>query len=259
VTQPALALERAFAHELADLADAITLPAAGLHGRDVAATKSDGSWVTAIDHEVERAIRAAIAARFPEHAVLGEEDGLTGDPSAPTWVIDPIDGTAGFVRGTNVWATLIGLRVAGDDRLGVVSAPALGHRWDGVVGHGATMDGAAIYVSTVPDLQHAEVAFGDLDCWRAEDRWDAVARLIEATRRVRSYGDFWSHCLVASGAVELAAEASLSVWDLVAVRAIVLAAGGRCTTLDGSETSDGGHALSTNGLLHDAVLALVAS
>lgn len=253
----ALDTELAFAHELADLADRLTTDAFGRHDRDNAQTKPDGTWVTAADRAVERALRAAIEERFPEHAVLGEEDGLSGPPDGVTWVLDPIDGTSNFVRGNPIWATLIGLRDGGRDVLGVVSAPALGHRWSGTVGHGAWCDGAPIQVSAVADLAQAEVSFGDLDWWRTEDRWEAVERLVDATQRVRSYGDFWAHCLVASGSTELAAEAAVSTWDLVAVRALVVAAGGRATDLDGVDTADSGHVLTSNGHVHDAALALV--
>ena len=252
-----LADELAFAHELADLADGISLPAFGRHHRDSADTKRDGTWVTAADREVERRLRAAIHQRYPAHAVLGEEDGRTGPDDAPTWVLDPIDATSNYVRGNPVWATLIGLRVDDEDALGVITAPALGHRWSGVVGVGAWRDGAAIAVSDVGALDRAEVSFGDLDWWRSEGRWDAVGRLVDATQRVRSYGDFWAHCLVASGSTELAAEAAVSTWDLVAVRALVVAAGGRATDLTGVPTADGGHVLTSNGPVHDAALALV--
>lgn len=252
-----LAAELRLAHELADLGDAITTAAFGQHHRQNVQTKRDGTWVTAADREVERSIRAAIADTFPGHAVLGEEDGLSGDPAAPTWVIDPIDGTSNFVRGNPVFATLIGLRVDGEDVLGVVSAPALGHRWEGVVGSGARCDGSPVHVSDVDDLEDSEVSFGDLDWWRREGRWPAVERLVDATGRVRSYGDFWAHCLVASGSSELAAEAAVSTWDLVAVRALVVAAGGRATDLAGRPTADGGSILTSNGRVHDAALALV--
>ena len=252
-----LADELAFAHELADLADGITLPAFGTHHRGNAETKHDGTWVTAADREVERTLRAAIAERFGDHAVLGEEDGRSGPEGAPTWVLDPIDGTSNYVRGNPVWATLIGLRTDGEDALGVVSAPALGHRWSGVVGVGAWRDGDPIRVSDTDRVDAAEVSFGDLDWWRSEGRWDAVGRLVDATQRVRSYGDFWAHCLVAAGSTELAAEAAVSTWDLVAVRALVVAAGGRATDLDGVETADGGNVLTSTGRLHDAALQLV--
>ena len=224
----------------------------------MADTKADGTWVTDADRGVERRLRAMIAERFPEHAVLGEEDGLSGDPDAPTWVIDPIDGTSNFVRGNPIWATLIGLQQDGQELLGVVSAPVLGHRWDGDVAAGvAHRDGEPVRVSDVADIADAEVSFGGINWWRRAGRWDAVERLTDAAARVRSYGDFWGHCLVASGSTEISAEAALSRWDASAVRAVVLAAGGRCTSLSGEDTSDGGDLISTNGLLHDAALALV--
>ena len=237
----------ALAHDLADAADDLTSHGFGRHGRDVAVRKADGSWVTEVDRGVEARLRGMITERFPAHAVLGEEDGLTGPAGAPTWVIDPIDGTTNFVRGNPVWATLVGLRVDGEDVLGVVSAPALGCRWAGVVGEGATQDGSQIGVSDVERLEDAEVSFGGLDHFRDADHWGAVADLVDATARSRGYGDFWAHCLVAGGSTE------------IAVRALVAAAGGRSTSLRGVGTSDGGDVVSTNGLLHDEVLGFFNS
>jgi histidinol-phosphatase len=249
--------ELAFAHELAALADTRTTAAFG--GRQAADTKADGTWVTAVDVDVERTLRAAIRSRFPEHAVLGEEDGLDGPAAAPTWVIDPIDGTTNFVKGNPVFATLIGLRIDDDDVLGVVSAPALGSRWSGVVGEGADHNGRPIEVSTIDRLADAEVAFGGIDYFRANGHGDLVADLSARSARQRGYGDFWQHCLVASGSTEVALEAEVNLWDLVAVKALVEAAGGRFTSLMGERTAAGGSALSSNGLLHDEVLAVVAA
>ena len=249
--------ELAFAHELADLADARTATAFG--GRQAADTKADGTWVTAVDIDVERTLRAAIRARFPDHAVLGEEDGLDGPADAPTWVLDPIDGTTNFVKGNPVFATLIGLQVGADDVLGVVSAPALGSRWSGVAGEGADHNGRPITVSSVDRLADAEVAFGGIDYFRANGYGDLVADLAARTSRQRGYGDFWQHCLVASGSTEAALEAEVNLWDLVAVKALVEAAGGRFTSLAGERTAAAGTALSSNGHLHDEVRAVVAA
>jgi len=249
--------ELAFAHELAELADARTRAAFG--GRQATRTKADGTWVTAVDVDVERTLRAAIRARYPTHAVLGEEDGLDGPADAPTWVLDPIDGTANFVKGNPIFATLIGLRIDDEDVLGVVSAPALGSRWDGVVGEGATHNGAQIRVSDVDRLVEAEIAFGGLAYFRAQGYGDLVDDLAARTARQRGYGDFWQHCLVASGSTDVAVEAEVNLWDLVAVKAVVEAAGGRFTSLLGARTADGGSALSTNGRLHDEVLTVLAA
>jgi histidinol-phosphatase len=246
----------AFAHELADIADTITLPAFARDQRPD--TKTDGTWVTDVDRTVERTLRERILARFPDHAVLGEEDGHLGPVDAPTWVLDPIDGTTNFVKHNPVFATLIALRVEGDDVVGVASAPALASRWDGVVGSGAHQDGRAIMVSATTRVAHAEVAFGGLDLFADRGRWPGVGRLVGASARQRGYGDFWGHCLVASGSTDVCVEAAVSTWDLAAVRAIVVAAGGRFSDLDGVATADGGSAVSSNGALHDEVLRLLA-
>lgn len=250
-----LTRELALAHELADLADELTL--AGFHSRLDVRRKDDGTAVTDVDVDVERRLRERIGQAFPGHAVLGEEDGLDGPEDAPRWILDPIDGTTNFIRGNPVFATLVALRLEGDDVLGVVSAPALGSRWDGVVGVGAHQDGRPIRVSDVDRLDEAEIAFGGLNYF-AERGWiDVVARAATRTRRQRGYGDFWQHCLVAAGAVEIAMEAEVSTWDLAAVRAVVEAAGGRFTDLHGRATADGGSAVSTNGHLHQAALDLL--
>lgn len=255
-----------FAHELADLADAITLP--GFTGDLAVERKADGTAVTAADRGSERAIRAAIAEAFPEHTVLGEEDGVARaggpagapiDPEAPRWIVDPIDGTTNFVTGNPVWATLIGLQVDGDEVVGIASAPALGSRWDGVRGGPAHQDGRRIRVSDVARLEAAQVTFGGLAYFDDRRIASAVPELTRRTRRQRGFGDFWQHCLVAAGACEIAIEAEVNVWDLAAVKVIVEAAGGRFTDLGGRATADGGSAVATNGHLHDEVLRIVAA
>jgi histidinol-phosphatase len=254
------AAELAFAHELADLADALTLPAfrGRLEGVGVE-TKGDGTWVSEVDVEVERTLRRAIRSRFADNAVLGEEDGLDGPEDGPRWILDPIDGTTNFVKGNPIYATLVALQVDGDEVVGVVSAPALGSRWDGVLGGPATQDGREIRVSDITDLGDAEVAFGGLTYFDVEGYSRLVEDLTARTHRQRGYGDFWQHCLVAAGSTDIAIEASVKLWDLAAPRCIVEAAGGRFTSLDGSPTADGGSALSTNGHLHDEVLAAIAA
>ena len=243
------------AHELADLADARTM--ASFRGHLDVRTQEDGTWVTEVDEAVERELRAAIRDRFPEHAVLGEEDGLDGPPDAPRWVLDPIDGTTNFVKGNPIFATLIGLQVAGTEVLGVVSAPALTTRFDGVTGGRARQDGRTIHVSEITTLTQAEVSFGGLSYFLQRGQGSGVELLAEATARQRGYGDFWQHCLVAAGSTDIAVDAEVSLWDLAAVKAVVEAAGGRFTDLAGNATADGGSGLSTNGHLHEQVLGLL--
>lgn len=243
----------ALALELADLADAITMPryrASDL----VVATKPDLTPVSEADTAVERALRSRVAAARPGDAVVGEEYGTTGT-GPRRWIVDPIDGTKNYVRGVPVWATLIALQENGVTTVGVVSAPALGRRWWAARGQGAYADGRRIAVSDVRDLADAHLSYSSLSGWEAAGR--DLLGLVRRCWRTRAFGDFWSYVLVAEGAVDVAAEPEVSLWDLAALQVVVEEAGGRFTDLDGVPTPDGGSAVATNGHLHDAVLALL--
>jgi histidinol-phosphatase len=248
----------AAAHELADLADARSLPAFEQVAFDVE-RKADGTAVTAVDRDVERTLRAEIARRFPGHGVLGEEDGLDGPADAPRWILDPIDGTTNYVKGNPIWATLIALQVDGVEVVGVASAPALGSRWSARAGGGAYRDGHEIRVSDVARLADAEVSFGGLDYFHRKGLGPAVDDLVASSARQRGYGDFWHHCLVAGGSTDVALEAEVNLWDLAAVRCIVEAAGGRFTSLDGLHGAGHGDVVASNGHLHQQVLDLLAA
>ncbi|MFZ0834841.1 MAG: inositol monophosphatase family protein, partial [Mycobacterium sp.] len=173
-------------------------------------------------------------------------------------VIDPIDGTKNFVRGVPVWASLIALLDDGVPLAGVVSAPALQRRWWAAAGQGAfaALAGAPprrLAVSGVDDLSAASLSFSSLSAWGP--RRDRFVALTDAVWRVRAFGDFYSYCLVAEGAVDIAAEPEVSVWDLAPLDILVREAGGSFTSLEGVSGPHGGSAVATNGLLHDDVLA----
>ena len=246
----------ATAEELADAADAVSLEHYG--GRVAAQIKTDGSPVTAADTAVEAAIRRLLAERAPDMPVLGEEEGGWLDPAHPTWVIDPIDATANFMRGIPVYATLIAVVAGGAPVVGVASAPALGERWSAAAGRGATRNGARVQVSDVAELAQAQVLHGGLDWWRSSPQaWDALGALTDRSKRVRGFGDFWMHLLVAGGMAEVAVERDLKPWDVAAVQCIVTEAGGRMTSYAGDSPLATGEAVSTNGRMHDEVLALL--
>jgi histidinol-phosphatase len=241
----------------ADLADQVTSAGFRRHG-DVA-TKSDGSWVTAVDVNTEQVLRQAIMREFPQHTVLGEEDGTTlGDDDAPVWIIDPIDGTANFVAGNPIFATLIAVQVAGEEVASVISAPALSTRFDALRGEGSRQDGRAITVSQTRSLADAEVSFGGLTYFVRAGQQPLVDTLVRTCRRTRGYGDFWQHCLVAAGSTDVAIDAEAKLWDMAAVKLLVEAAGGRFTGLNGTASADTGSGVSTNGILHADVLAFVS-
>ena len=252
---------------LADAADAVTLGRFGALDLAVSA-KPDLTPVTDADQAAERVIRARLATARPHDAVLGEELGATGGGAAAdprragrTGVVDPIDGTKSFVRRVPVWATLIALLEDGEPSVGVVSAPALGRRWWASSGGGAWVRDAPgaeprrISVSDVAALPDASISYSSLTGWAEHGRLDAFVSLLTTVWRSRAYGDFWSYLMVAEGAVDLAAEPELAIWDMAAVAAVVTEAGGTFTDLDGRPGIHGGAGVASNGRLHPAFLA----
>ncbi|HEY0640169.1 MAG TPA: histidinol-phosphatase [Pseudonocardiaceae bacterium] len=245
---------------LADVADEITL--ARHRALDLRVDrKPDRSPVTDADLAVEDAVRAVLAAERPDDAVVGEERGGSSR-GGRSWVLDPIDGTKNFLRGAPAWATLVAL-VDGDDTpvVGVASAPALGRRWWAAAGAGAwTSERGAtrrLAVSAVSSLDDAYLSTTHLGSWTEYHSRDAYLALADACWETRAFGDFWQHCLVAEGSIDLAAEAIVNPWDLAALQVIVEEAGGRFTDLGGARRYDGGSVLSSNGTLHDAALELL--
>lgn len=248
--------------ELADAADAITL--ARFQAVDLRVqTKPDMTPVSEADTAVEEALRSRLADARPEDAVVGEEGGASESLGDRRWIIDPIDGTKGYVRGMPVWATLLALEEQGQLVVGVISAPALARRWWGARGKGAYVrdglspDPRRMKVSAVPDLADAQLSFGDLEDWVGIGRRDALLELADRCWRSRGLGDFWSYMLVAEGVTEIAVDPRVALWDLAASQVIVEEAGGRQTDLEGVSRPDGGSGLATNGLLHQAALDIL--
>lgn len=248
---------------LADRADAITMKrfeAGDLHVE----SKPDLTPVSDADTTVEKDIREQLAQHRPEDAVLGEEFGGDVQFSGRQWVIDPIDGTKNFVRGVPVWATLISLLVDGEPTLGVVSAPALSRRWwahrgEGAWRHTGTPSAAPnprrLTVSGVSSISDASVAISSLSGWADIGKREQLIALTDKAWRLRGYGDFLSYMLVAEGAVDVAAEPEVSLWDLAALAPIVEEAGGTFSGLDGAPGPHSGSAVATNGKLHSETIA----
>lgn len=233
---------------LADVADSISLPRfrSGL----TVETKADLTPVTEADRQIEADLRKMLAAERPGDAILGEEEGASAG-GARRWVIDPIDGTRNYSRGVPVWATLVALEEQGVVQIGVVSAPALGHRWWAERGSGAYADGERIHVSAVSRIEDAVLSFA------VEDELPPIAR---RAWHARGFGDFWAHMLVAEGSVDGAVDAvGVSEWDLAAIQVVVEEAGGRFSDAAGASRIDSGTAICSNGLLHDELLAALAA
>jgi histidinol-phosphatase len=247
--------ELELALELADAADAITLPAFRSPTFAVE-RKHDGSEVTAADRAAEAAIRDRVAAAHPDHGLFGEEFGKSGEGSQWQWIIDPIDGTSGFVRGIPVWGTLIALTHADHGVVvAAVSAPALGARWWASRGGGTFAGGRRCHVSDVAQVADAQVSVTFSAGWDELGLTPALTQLAGEARRARGFGDFWQHALVAEGALDVAIDAvGVAPYDVAAVRLLVEEAGGMFTDRDGVATHETGTAISTNGVLHAEVL-----
>ena len=272
-----LAEDLALALELADLADAVSLARFRAVDLEVQ-TKPDRTPVTEADLAVERTIRGRIAEARPGDGILGEEFGIEGD-STRQWIIDPIDGTANFLRGVPVWGTLIALAIDGVPVIGVASSPAMGRRWWAARGAGAWTTATAgelgqldqgadaasaripgarrLRVSSVERLADASLSFQSLGQWRDAGALDQLLELSQQVWRDRAYGDLWSYMLLAEGAIDLTGEFDVKVYDLAALVPIVEEAGGRFTSMTGEPGPWQGNALATNGRLHDDVLAVL--
>jgi histidinol-phosphatase len=240
-----------FAHELADLADAITM--SRFRALDLRVdTKPDLSPVSEADRNAEEAIRDRVSASGRGETVLGEEFG--DDGGDVKWIVDPIDGTTSYVRGVPIWATLLALQREGTVELGLISAPALGRRWWAVRGHGAFAAGEPCRVSSIAQIE--DCAITATSARRMPDGWRT---LVQRAWSNRGLGDFWQYCLLAEGSVDIACDAVMEVWDYAPVRILVEEAGGRCSTFDGSEPHALGNFVATNGLLHDETVSLLSA
>jgi len=248
--------ELALVHTLADIADKISMDRFLALDLSVE-TKPDLSPVSDADKSVELALRAAIQKKYPSDSIIGEEFANTVGSSKRAWVIDPIDGTANFVRGVPVWCTLISLMEDGVSVVGMVSAPALNRRWYAAEGAGAfTQFGETsprkISVSKVNKIEDASLSYSSFHSWNDGGKFSDLSKRFW---RTRGYGDFWSHMLVAEGALEVAAEPELQLFDMAALDIVVREAGGRFTGVNGIDGSHQGTAIASNGLLHDQVVA----
>lgn len=251
-----------FASAIIDRVDAVTQErflASDLHVE----TKPDLSPVSDADKAAEAVVRSMLGRSRSRDAILGEEEGETG-VSARRWIVDPIDGTKNYVRGVPVWATLLALEEEGEMVMGIVSAPALHRRWWAAKGMGAFTgrswsNSRQIHVSKVSEISASSISYSSLDGWAESARLRAFMRLTQAAWRTRAFGDFWSYMLVAEGAVDIACEPELEVYDMAALIPIVTEAGGTFTSVEGEAGPWHGSAVATNGLLHDDVLDMLSS
>lgn len=224
--------------------------------------KDDGSAVTQADRGVEEMARAKVAASGLALDVLGEEMGGENAKGPATTgrarlIIDPIDGTEEFSRGIPTFGTLLGIERDGEIVAGMASAPALGVRWWAYRGGGAYRNGKRIHVSNVEKLNAGMAFTGGTGPNKNREKIEKMRRLLDAAKHGRALGGFWQHMLVAEGSIEAALDLHSKAWDLAPLALIVEEAGGRATDVTGKRSIYSGNLVSTNGKIHDEVLALL--
>lgn len=257
-----LAADLALALSLADAADAVSMAKFDVADLEIE-LKADASHVTEADLATERAIRGLLDSERPADGILGEEFGTSGD-SRRQWIIDPIDGTANYLKGIPMWTTLIALAIDGVPRVGVASQPAIGRRWWAATGLGAwtnTPSGGSrrLAVSGVDAISEASASFQSITQWDDAGHIDPLLRLARAVWRDRGYGDAWPYMLLAEGRLEFVAEFDVKPYDIAALVPIISEAGGRFTSFDGNDSIWELSALATNGILHADFLRLLHS
>jgi histidinol-phosphatase len=216
--------------------------------------KGDESPVTTADREAEAAMLAIIRAAFPRHTILGEETGAhTGDP-AWRWILDPLDGTRQFVRGAPLWGPLVALEHQGRVVAGAMALPVIGESYWGARGLGSWMNGERLRVSTVAKLDQATICLGWLGGLMT-DHEPAIAGIARAAHTCWSPGDLAGGAYVLSGRADAWIDCGVRVWDHAPFPVLIEEAGGRFSDLNGDYTIEHGHALVTNGALHDELLA----
>ena len=249
----------AYAHQWLDETDATALR--HYSGALTITAKPDRSLVTQADTEVETQLRDRIADAFPRHTVAGEEFGVAGDDGDGRWIVDPIDATHNFVRGIDVFATLLAFEREGELELGVVSAPAMGRRWFAVRGGGAHLralgEERQIHASAITELSEAQITFSTLRGLERAGLGDGLRRITNGAWRDRGFGDFWGHVLVAQGSAETMIEYGVKPWDMAAPYVVLTEAGGRMTDLAGEPSWTAQNVLSSNGHLHEELIGLL--
>jgi len=221
--------------------------------------KQDKSPVTVADRGAEEMLRNLLLGEFPQDGFLGEESGDTPGASGYRWIIDPIDGTRGFVRGVPLWATLVGLEYKGEHIGGVAYLPALDQTYRALRGEGAFRDDRRIQVSKVDQLQNAHLFYSSISWFIKAGCERKFLELVKQTQRQRGFGDFYGFVLVAQGAGDIMVEHGVHAWDLGALKPIVEEAGGQLTDWQGRGDITRPDVVATNGLLHRSTLHILSS
>ncbi len=219
--------------------------------------KADNSPVTVADREAEKKLRTLIERYWPDHGVIGEEFGRSGEGARYQWILDPIDGTKSFICGVPFYSTLIALLDGDEVRLGVIHLPALNETVYAVRGGGCYWNGRRAHVSTQSAIGDAVVLCSDLNTFAQYGKAEAWQRLVQATYFQRTWGDAYGYSLIATGRADIMVDPVMCLWDIAPLQVILEEAGGTLTDWQGRRTIHGGEGIATNGVLFDRVMELV--
>jgi histidinol-phosphatase len=227
-------------------------------GNFTVTTKADLTPVTQADVECEHAIRKIILERFPEHGFFGEETGRSNEDAEFLWLVDPIDGTKGFVRQYPFFSTQIALMHKGEIVLGVSSGTMVDELAWAEKGKGAWLNGERLAISTISDPNRAAVSTGNLKSLAMSPGWGDLGEIVSRADRIRGYGDFYHYHLLAAGKIEAVIESDVNILDIAALSIIVTEAGGVFTDLNGEAVRlEIRSVLAANPELHEEYLELL--
>jgi len=209
--------------------------------------KGDGTPVTEADRAAERFLRAEITGRFPDDAIVGEEEADTPGSSGRTWIIDPIDGTKAFTHGVPLYSNLLAVEDADGPAIGVINLPALAETVSAGRGLGCWVNQKPAQVSSRDRVAGSYLSSCGFDYWT--EPMMTAARASGAN--LRTWGDGYGYALVATGRIDAMCDPVVARWDVSPMPVILAEAGGRFTDLEGRDGTQGGTGLATNGRLHD--------
>ena len=261
MTQENISTYLDYCHQLANAADKISMPNFIEQKNLGIEKKSDGSFVTHADKQIEDLLSTMINKKFPTHGFFGEESAQKNSQANFKWIIDPIDGTHGFMKGMPIWATLIALEHNQQIITSMISAPALGSRWWASQNNGAYKSFkdqvSKIEVSKIDQISESQILFtGTKECLK---KWPNFQKILDSAWRERGVGDFWGHCLVAEGAAESMIDPIVNIWDVAALYLLVSEAGGEMTDDSGFQSYSSGHAISSNKAIHPKIVETLSS
>ena len=199
--------------------------------------KKDMTPVTEVDIKAENTIKEIILNAFPDYGFYGEETCRENKNSEYTWLVDPIDGTKGFVRGYPFFSTQIALMHHDEIILGVSNAPIFEEIIFAEKGKGAWMNNKQMHISNTKDIVSSTISTGNLKTIALSENWMNLGKIVSKADRIRGYGDFYHYHLLASGKIDVVIESDVNILDVAALSLIIEESGGVFTDFQGKRSN----------------------